>query len=93
MRITIRTRKIGLRYCTPITAQHQRISRRLWDGRLMDAVERVRVTAQKGMGSIDGWAEMTRSRLIFAHIWYQYKLRYERVSTADFQAYIAMTTI
>ncbi len=92
MKIGFRRRKAGVRYCTRITVEHQTISRSLWHKRLREAMERVRTTSN-GMGSIDAWAEMMRSRLMFAHIWYQYKLRYERVSTVDFQAYIAMTTI
>lgn len=90
--LRIRRRKAGVRYCERITEEHKTISRSVWHKRLVDAANRVE-TAPNGMGNIDDWAEMMRARLIFAHVWYQYKLRYERISTADFQAYIVMTTI
>lgn len=88
----IRRRKAGVRYCECIKEEHKTISRSLWHKRLMDATSRVE-TARNHPGDIDDWTEMTLARLNFAHIWYQYKLRYERVTAEDFQAYNVMTAI
>lgn len=92
MSIRIRRRKAGVRYCERITVEHGAASRSVWHKRLTDAMERV--TAQSNRpGNIEDWAEMTQARLNFAHIWYRYKLRYDRVTAEDFMAYIVMTAI
>lgn len=92
MSVRIRRRKAGVRYCSRITAEHQAHSRSVWHKRLVDATECVR-TAKNRPGDIDAWTEMTQARLNFAHIWYRYKLRYDRVTAEDFMAYIVMTAI
>lgn len=90
--IHIRRRKAGVRYSYRITEAHRARSRSVWYKRLTDAADRV--TAQPNRpGDIEAWTEMTRARLDFAHIWYRYKLRYDRVTAEDFQAYIVMATI
>ena len=83
---------MGVRYCARITAEHQAHSRSVWRKRLTDAANRVRAQRNRP-GNIEDWTEMTRARLEFAHIWYQHKLRFDRVTAEDFQAYIVMTTI
>lgn len=92
MKISFRRRKAGVRYCERIWEQHQTISRWVWHKRLMDAAKRVE-NARNRPGNIDDWTEMTRARLKFATIWYKYKLRYDRVTAEDFQAYIVMATV
>lgn len=93
MRISIRRRKAGVRYCSRITAEHRTISRSVWHKRLTDAMERV-MARSKRPWSIDDWTEMTQARLAFAHIWYQHKLRFDgHVTAEDFMAYIVMATI
>lgn len=92
MRINFRRRKAGVRYCERITGEHKTISRSVWHKRLMDAANRVE-TARNNPGNIDDWTEMTLARLKFAHFWYQYKLRYGRVTVEDAQAYNVMTAI
>lgn len=90
--IHIRRRKAGVRYTYRITEEHKTISRSVWYKRLTDAADRV--TAQPNRPwSIESWAEMARARLQFAHIWYRYKMRYDRVTAEDFMAYIVMATI
>lgn len=90
--IHIRRRKAGVRYSYRVTEEHKTISRSVWHKRLVDAMERV-TTAKNRPGDIDAWTEMTQARLNFAHIWYRYKMRYDRVTAEDFQAYIVMATI
>lgn len=92
MKISFRRRKAGVRYCERIWEQHQTISRWVWHKRLMDAAWRVK-KARNRPGNIDDWTEMTEARLAFAHIWYKHKLRYDRVTAEDFQAYIVMATV
>lgn len=92
MRIEFKRRKAGVRYCTRITEEHKTISRSVWHKRLVDAANRVRSLPNRP-GHIDDWTEMTRARLTFAHIWYSYKLRYDRVTAEDCHAYIVMATI
>lgn len=92
MRIEFKRRKAGARYCTRITEAHQARSRAVWHKRLTDAANRV--TAQSNRPwNLENWTEMARARLQFAHIWYRYKMRYDRVTAEDFQAYIVMATI
>lgn len=92
MSIRIRRKKAGVRYCKRITEEHKTISRWVWHKRLMDAMERVTALTNRP-GDIEAWTEMTQARLKFAHIWYQHKLRYDRVTAEDFMAYIVMATV
>lgn len=92
MKIKFRQRKAGVHYCGRIMAEHRVASRRLWYKRLTDAKRRV-VALSNRPWDIESWTEITRARLNFASIWYRYKLRYERVTAEDFQAYIVMATI
>lgn len=90
--ITVRRRKAGVRYSYRITEEHKTISRSVWHKRLTDAVKRVTALTNRP-GDIEAWTEMTRARLEFANIWYKHKMRYDRVTAEDFQAYIVMATI
>lgn len=92
MGIRIRRKKGSVRYSYRITEEHKTISRSVWHKRLVDAADRV--TAQSNRPwSLETWTEMTRARLEFANIWYKHKMRYDRVTAEDFQAYIVMATI
>lgn len=44
-------------------------------------------------GNIDHWRTMTTAKLRFATYWYQYKLRYERVTHLDWMIYCALAAL